>query len=114
VISRDYKNLKSSRSTKSNPKRGIPAERLPSGNGSLEIVKILLDKGADVNTKDNYGSTALMMASRDGRIEVVKLLLSKKADANAKDEDGDTALIKATNEGNTEMMDLLKSHGAKE
>jgi ankyrin repeat protein len=41
---------------------------LPLGNASnSEMVKFLLDNGADVNIKDDIGETALMLASRYGR-----------------------------------------------
>lgn len=43
-------------------------------NGHAEIVRILLDTGAEVNIKDKYGSTALMAAARYGHNEVVNLL----------------------------------------
>jgi ankyrin repeat protein len=43
-------------------------------------VKLLLDKGADVNAQ--YG-TVLQAASAEGREQVVKLLLDKRAIVNA-------------------------------
>nr|WP_297278145.1 ankyrin repeat domain-containing protein [uncultured Brachyspira sp.] len=43
-----------------------------SRNGHLEVVKLLIDKGADVNAKDDYNRTALMLASSNGHLEVVK------------------------------------------
>ena len=46
--------------------------------GDMETVKNELDKGADVNTKDNDGETALMNASKYGPIEIVSLLLEKE------------------------------------
>lgn len=58
----------------------------------FEIVQIFLERGADVNTKDIYGMTALHFA---GRIDVIKLLLDFKAEINATDELGRTPLIKA-------------------
>ena len=42
--------------------------------GHLEVVKVLLAKGADVNAKDNAGNTALMVAAKYGHPEVVKIL----------------------------------------
>jgi ankyrin repeat protein len=55
-----------------------PAER-------LELVKLLVDSGQDVNAADNYGITPLMVAANLGDIEVVKYLISKGADLNAHD-----------------------------
>ena len=59
--------------------------------GHINTVRRLLEEGADVNVKDDRGSTALMYASEEGHVETVKLLLEKGADVNAKDNDGGTA-----------------------
>jgi ankyrin repeat protein len=53
--------------------------------GDLPAVTALLDKGADVNAKFRYGSTALFKAAERGHTEVVKLLLARGADATVKD-----------------------------
>jgi ankyrin repeat protein len=42
--------------------------------GRTEIVKMLLDKGADVNAKDKYGQTALKVAASQDHTLVVDLL----------------------------------------
>ncbi len=55
-----------------------PAER-------LELVKLLIEKGQDVNAADNYGITPLMVAANLGDIEIVKYLISKGADLAAHD-----------------------------
>ena len=57
--------------------RGLTALMMASANGHTEIVKLLLDKGADVNVKNTYGITALFTASVHGHTEIVKLLLDK-------------------------------------
>jgi ankyrin repeat protein len=41
----------------------------------MDIVELLLAKGADVNTKDNYGWTPLNIAAQNGHKDVEKLLL---------------------------------------
>jgi ankyrin repeat protein len=51
----------------------------------LELVKLLIDSGEDVNAADNYGITPLMVAANLGDIEVVKYLISKGADLAAHD-----------------------------
>ena len=52
---------------------------------NIEIVKLLLEHGADINLPDNYGHTALMMASLEGNTEIVRLLLDQGADVNVQD-----------------------------
>jgi ankyrin repeat protein len=51
---------------------------LASHEGQAEMVKWLLEKGADANIKENTGKTALSMASSKGHEDVVKLLKEKK------------------------------------
>jgi uncharacterized protein len=55
-----------------------PAER-------LELVKLLVELGGDINAADNYGITPLMVAANLGDIEIVKYLISKGADLGAHD-----------------------------
>ena len=43
-------------------------------SGNLEVVKYLIDKGADVNSKPMNGFTALKMAQMRGHEEMVELL----------------------------------------
>jgi ankyrin repeat protein len=81
--------------------------------GYLEVVNLLLDKGADLEAKDQYGATALIIASSEFRVDVVKMLLDKGADVNTKDRNGWTALMWATSMGHMQIVKLLQSHGAK-
>ena len=65
-----------------------------SGAGDLEIVKLLIEKRADLNAKNLNGDTALIRASSNCHFEVVKLLLNNGADVNVQDNDGLTALLR--------------------
>ena len=53
---------------------------------------MLLEKGWDVATKDDYGATALHRAAANGYKAAVRLLLEKSADVDAKDHRRRTAL----------------------
>ena len=50
-----------------------------SRNGHTEVVKALLDSGAEVYHQNKYGNTMLSLASAEGHIEVVKALLDSGA-----------------------------------
>jgi len=53
--------------------------------GDAASVTALLDKGADVNAKFRYGTTALFKAAERGNLEIVKILLARGADVSVKD-----------------------------
>lgn len=77
-------------------------------DGNFEKVKLLIEKGADVNAKNNNGQTALMYASREGDLEIAKYLVENGTDINAKDSDwGYTALIYAAEYVNLEIVQFL-------
>jgi len=83
-----------------------------SAKGDLTTVKQLINEGADVNSADNHGRTALLEAAWGGKADVVKLLLEKGADANAADTTGYTPLMRACEEGYSEVVSLLIKAGA--
>lgn len=58
---------------------------------AIEIIKMLLNAGADVNQRADDGGTALHGAAGRGRNELVNLLVSNKADPTIKDSRGRTA-----------------------
>ncbi|KAL8844635.1 MAG: hypothetical protein Q9176_001147 [Flavoplaca citrina] len=60
-----------------------------------EIVRILLERGADVKFRDTNGSTALHCAAASGDPETIQLLLRNGAETSARDSNGGTALSNA-------------------
>ena len=80
--------------------------------GYLEIVKLLLDRGADIEAMDDLGQRPLLSAARLGRIDVVRLLLARGAEINAVDWSGQSALSNSAVEGHDKLFDLLMSRGA--
>lgn len=61
--------------------------------GSKRIVGLLLDKGANIDARDDYGRSALHCSmSSPSDLELIRLLLERGADPRVKDNEGMTAL----------------------
>ena len=74
----------------------------------LEVVSLLLARGANVNAQCGvHGNTPLTAALREGHLEITSLLLDRGADVNAQERDGDTPLIIAVDKGHLEFARLL-------
>lgn len=83
--------------------------------GDAAAVMAMLDKGADVNAKSDYGATALSFAADKGHVEVVKVLLAHKADVNVKDTFYKaTPLTWAIGKGHVQIVKLLVEAGVEE
>lgn len=68
-------------------------------------MKLLIDKNADVNSKDKFDSTPLHLASGyNPNEELVKFLLENNANVNAKDKDGWTPLHLASSYNQNEKI----------
>ena len=77
-----------------------------------ETVKVLIDKGADVNEKGRDNFTALHWAAFYGKTEMVKILLSKGAEVNARSETYGTPLTLAAQYGFADTVKVLLEKGA--
>ncbi len=82
------------------------------GKGQLDVVKLLLDRGADVNARDSRGYTPLLSASEMGHLDIVKQLLEGGADVNARDSHGYTPLLLASQMGYLDVVKHLLEKGA--
>lgn len=81
--------------------------------GKLDIVKVLLAAGADVNYRPEYLPSALMCACEGNKPETVRALIDAGANVNCMTESGKTALSEAAFHNNPEVYNLLISSGAK-
>jgi len=91
------------------------ALQIAANKGQLAVVKLLVEKGADINYKHPITKmTSFHLAAYENYPEVVKYLASKGADINAK-MGGDVSIIRALRDaGNTKMVDFLMSLGVKD
>ena len=81
-------------------------------NNNLELAKLLLIKGADVNEKDYSQRTPLHRSCKTSNFEISKLLVSNGADVNAKTSGQQTPLHLSCEKSNFEISHLLVSNGA--
>ncbi|XP_075527937.1 KN motif and ankyrin repeat domain-containing protein 2 kank isoform X4 [Dermacentor variabilis] len=87
---------------------GQTALMLAASHGRLEMIKLLLDAGAEPNVQDNDGSTALMCAAEHGYIEIVRILLAHPdTEVCLADNDGSTALTIAMEAGHKDTALLI-------
>ncbi|CAC5385132.1 unnamed protein product [Mytilus coruscus] len=77
-----------------------------------EIVRMLLDKGADYNTCENNGVSSVMCACRYGHTEIVGMLLDIGADYNTCENNCVSSVIVACRYGHTEIVRMLLDKGA--
>ena len=76
-------------------------------NDNSELVKLLLENGANPNFRFVDGSTPLIVAAHKDNPEIVELLLQYGADVKIKDTKGITALTLAKMHNCTEVIELL-------
>lgn len=88
-------------------------------NITITITELLIEKGADIEAKDDDGINALVYAVSYNKEDIVKLLLEKGADANTvceiENEHIDispTPLMNAAYRGNTNIINMLLENGA--
>ena len=98
--------------------KGVTPLHRASKEDSVQMVELLLSKGANPNEKDDAGFTPLLVAVSRGRIgenrrlEIAQTLLSHKADINYFYRSGCSILHEAVRAGDPEMVELLLRNGA--
>ncbi|KAL5084943.1 hypothetical protein Trisim1_011297 [Trichoderma cf. simile WF8] len=85
---------------------------IASYHGHSALVKLLIEKGADMEAQDDDGQTPLSRAAENGHEATVKVLIEKGADVEAMDNDGAVPLWWAAENGHEATVKLLIEKGA--
>lgn len=85
---------------------GIPSE------ANVEVIQLLLDRGANLQHQDVWGETPLFFSVRTGQIDITHLLLACGANVDHQNSVGRTPIYLAITKGDLEMVRLLMDKGA--
>jgi len=95
---------------------GATALHVACRNNKVDVIRVLLENGADPNSVDDFGQTPLielMLMENDGNVTAaIELLLEHGADINAKDSEDTTALMFACLSNNKNAVDVLLENRA--
>jgi uncharacterized protein len=80
--------------------------------GHIEVGKLLLANGADINAVDNLNDPALNVAAFHGQLEFAKMLVEMGAELNVNGYGGRTALGHAISRGHEDVAAFLREAGA--
>lgn len=89
-----------------------PAWEHAATRGDVEAARRLLEAGVNINARDRYGQTALMLAAHRGHVALVELLVEKGADLNVTAKYRLSALMLAVVAGHVEIARQLVRAGA--
>jgi ankyrin repeat protein len=80
-------------------------------NNITDIIRLLIEYGADINDKNIIGSTSLHYAAECGDIDAALILIKNGIEINARNKKGETALGVALKKEQHKTADLLRKHG---
>jgi ankyrin repeat protein len=79
---------------------------------NAEVVKLLIERGADVKAVDKDGNSALMFACENGFQEGLKIVIDNDGEVNRHNNEGETPLMRAAEKHSVECVKLLLEKGA--
>uniref|UniRef100_H2N2S0 non-specific serine/threonine protein kinase n=1 Tax=Oryzias latipes TaxID=8090 RepID=H2N2S0_ORYLA len=88
-------------------KHGTPPLLIAAGCGNIQIIEVLMRKGAEIQANDKSGANAVYYAARHGHVETLRFLHEKKCPLNVQDKSGETALHVAARYGNVDVVSYL-------
>ncbi len=80
--------------------------------GDVPTVRTLLAQGADIDARDHYGQTALMLAAHAGHHEIAGMLIAHNASLDVTAKFGLSALMLAIVAGHAKIAGMLSKAGA--
>ena len=80
--------------------------------GKPDVLRLLLDRNADVHMRDDEGNTSLHFAASHGHPEVARMLLERNAEVNTRNNDGSTPLLRALGARNPDAVWFLLDYNA--
>jgi uncharacterized protein len=99
---------------KANTSNGHTALMFAAEFGHIEVGKLLLANGADINAVDNFNDPALNVAAFHGQLEFAKMLVEMGAELNVPGYVNRTALGHAISRGHEDVAAFLREAGATE
>jgi len=95
-------------------KRGESLLHTAAHIGKPEIIKLMLQRGVDINARDNSGKTIMFVLAFHGHTDTMKWLVNELGvPVDTTDNDGWTPMCKAAQVGQVESIECLASLGAK-
>ncbi|XP_068143289.1 protein TANC2 isoform X1 [Drosophila tropicalis] len=95
------------------PSSGELALTAAGRHGCVDVINILLSRGAQINARNRQGFTALWLAVKEGHLSVVEQLLQRGALLDEHlGENRKTPLMIAAEEGHLELLELLLARGS--
>ncbi|XP_006820880.1 uncharacterized protein LOC102806918 [Saccoglossus kowalevskii] len=85
----------------------IRACKIREEKARIKAVELLLQRGADVNLRDNMGRTTLSYACELRCNDIVKILVQNNVDPNIEDNNGNTALMYCAQVGNDKAIEIV-------
>jgi ankyrin repeat protein len=91
---------------------GVTPLMLAAEIGDLQSIRLLVERGAELNQQSRSGTHALLLATSAGHTEAVKFMLANGAEVDLKNQIGDTALIASIKQDHMPVAKLLLEGGA--
>lgn len=80
---------------------------MASSSGNPDLIRLLVERGADVNACDDIKDTGLMLGAQGGHIGAVEALIELNADVTRRNNSGGTALSRGAKGGHLEVCRML-------